>query len=272
MGSKGQKILENTIGIGASIAGNLSVTALTNLAIPYSSIIGCVAGPVLTTITEDLAHRMLSKLEQDRLAFVEEYIVRKIEQRLKCGELPRCDDFYAPLDEAGQSSASKLLEATLFKCKQEVEEKKLKPLGNFWANMCFENTVSCESANNILTQFSALTYQQIKVLKYLNKDNIINIGDWEREMFSNDILAPYYIFYSDCLHLYNIRLASQSDTTCGVRLGTPNICISPSGKLMCRLMELEADDQELIEMSALVNNISAIVSRLKKEREESVSA
>lgn len=254
------KILENTISTGANITGNIAATVLSGITTPYSTIMGCMAGPVISAITGDLANRMLSKLEHNRLSIVEKHIKDKINKRLEGGEQPRCDDFYAT-DDVGQSSASKLLEETLFKCKQEFEGKKLKPMGNFWVNMCFENKVSYETANSIITQYSVLTYQQVKILMYLNSGEIITIGDWEREMFSNDILAPYYFFYSDCLYLYNVRLASQSETTHGVRLGTPNIRISPSGKLMCRLLELEPDEQELKEISALVHNISAIVSR-----------
>lgn len=264
----GKNIIEKAITVCANTAGDIATAAMSEMVFPGSSLIGGVVGEVVTIVTEDIAQRMLSVAEKKRLIYVEECIVDKVNKRLAAGEQPRRDEEFYVKDEYEQTSASKLLEEVLLKCKQEFEAKKLKSFGNFWSNICFENGVTYEAANSIITQFASLSYQQVKILTYLNTGAIIPLGKWEKYMFSNETVAPYYTVYSDCLHLYNVRLAAQKDTDKGVRLGTPDICISPSGKLMCRLLELELTELEFKEISTLIQNIDAIVSRLMKEAKD----
>ena len=83
-------------------------------------------------------------------------------------------------------------------------------------------------------------------------------------MFSNQELSYYYTLYTDCLQLYNIRLAGQPNTEQGIRIGTPDICISPSGKLMCYLFELELSNEESEELAKRINAIDIIVKRLSE--------
>lgn len=260
--------IDKAISLGAKSVGGITAAAITDMAIPGASLIADAVGEIVTSVTEDIAQRMLSIAEKGRLDYVEQCIVDKVNERLAAGEQPRRDDEFYVKDEYEQSSASKLLEEVLLKCKQEFEAKKLKSFGNFWTNICFENSVTYEAANSIITQFASLSYQQVKILTYLNVGATIPLGKWEKYMFSNETVAPYYTVYSDCLHLYNVRLAAQKDTDKGVRLGTPDICISPSGKLMCRLLELELTEQEFKEISTLIQNIDGIVSRLMKEAKD----
>lgn len=260
--------IDKAISLGAKSVGALAATALTESTFPGASLIGGVVGSVVETVTEDLAKRMLSLAEKNRLTFVEQCIVKKVNERLAAGEQPRRDEEFYVKDEYDQSSASKLLEEVLLKCKQEFEAKKLKSFGNFWSNICFENGVTYETANSIITQFSSLSYQQVKILTYLNSGAIITLSKWEKYMFNNETVAPYYTVYSDCLHLYNVRLAAQKDTDKGVRLGTPDICISPSGKLMCKLLELQLTELELKDISTLIQNIDGTVVRLMEEAKD----
>lgn len=257
---------DKVINVGAEIAGNFASMALADAIMPGVSMLGNVVGPVVKTVIGDIAHRLLSNNENRRLAYVEDCIIRSIKQRLDAGEQPRRDDDFYVEDKYQQSSASKLLEGTLYKCKQEYEGKKLKFYGNFWSNICFANGVNYETADSIISHFSALSYQQIKILVYLNADKIIPLGSWEKYMFNEEILSPYFTFYSDCLHLYNVRLAVQpKNPSGGVQLGTPKICISPFGKLMCNLLELEISESEFAEIASYINFINAIVDRLKNE-------
>ena len=247
----------NLLGIGANIMGEVIAST-----IPGLSIVSAVAGPIIT----DVCSRMLSSFEKQRVDEVSSMTIENVSRRLEAGEEPRRDDEFYLNDDYGQSPASKLLEETLLKCKQEFEKKKLTYYSNFWSNICFDNGVSYETANSIIGQFSALSYQQIKILILLNSGAIINIGKWEQYMFRNDTLAPYYTIYSDCLYLYTVRLAVQPQTQSkGIRLGTPEVCISPSGKLMCRLLELTLTDIEMSDIKTMIDNVDAIVDRLMRE-------
>lgn len=248
----------DVIELGSNIAGTV-VSASVAVVCPQMALVGEIIGPVVTAVTGDIANRTLSRLETDRVNGVTQYMVDKVVQRLKNGEQPRRDDVFYLRDEYDQSSAEKLLEETLLKTKQEFEAKKLHYYGNFYANFCFENNVSYETANSIIGQFSSLSHQQVKILAYLNAGKTIPLDKWEREMYIDDRLAPYYMFFSDCLHLYSIRLASNPT----MKLGVPEIHISHSGKLMCKLLEIVMTEQELREIESQVIYIEKIVEGLK---------
>ena len=206
--------------------------------VPGSSIASEIIGPIITTVTGDVLQRLLSGIESNRISQVVRLMQTKVNQRINTGDNPRRDDFFY-IDECQQRPASKLLENTILKCRAEFEAKKLEYYSNFWVNVCFDNNVSYETANSLITLFSSLSCQQMRILTYLNSGNNIPMAKWEKYMFSNQELSYYYTLYTDCLQLYNIRLAGQPNTEQGIRIGTPDICISPSGKLMCYLFELE---------------------------------
>lgn len=85
-------------------------------------------------------------------------------------------------------------------------------------------------------------------------------------MYRDETLSPYYTVYSDCLHLYNVRLAAQHITDEGsIQLGTPEICISPSGRLLCKLLELKIEVKELSELESFINSIDKTVDRLMRK-------
>lgn len=260
------KIKSTIVSIGTTALGDVAKDAVTEMLFPGSGLLGTLIGPVVTTLSEDFIHREMSKAENTRLRFVGENVVSKVQARLDAGDQPRRDDDFYLNDDYGQSSASKLLEEMLLKCKQEFEAKKLISYSNFWANICFENGISYEVANSLIAQFSSLSYQQVKLLIYLCADNTVPLNNWEKYMFTEEILESYYTLYSDFLHLYSTRLARAVETANGaIQVGTPEICISPSGKLMCRLLELKLPDEEMKDLSDYIQSVNGIVTRLRNE-------
>ena len=254
------------VSIGTTALGDVAKDVVTEMLFPGSGLLGTLIGPLVTTLSEDFIHREMSKSENTRLRFVGENVVSKVQSRLDAGDQPRRDDDFYLNDDYGQSSASKLLEEMLLKCKQEFEAKKLISYSNFWANICFENGISYEVANSLIAQFSSLSYQQVKLLIYLCNENTIPLNNWEKYMFTEEILEPYYALYSDFLHLYSIRLACAVEAKNGaIQVGTPEICISPSGRLMCSLLELQLPNEEMMELSDYIQNVNGIIDRLRNE-------
>lgn len=246
----------------SQISGNLvSKTAEIATGCPC---LGEILGPIVTSGINEVLSRSLSNMENQRIGIVSKQIEIKIEQRINNGDLPRRNDDFYLRDEYNQTSASKLLEETLIKCKQEFEAKKLNYYANFWANVCFENNVSYEDANSLIALFSTLSYQQINILTYLASDEKIMMNQWEKYMFSDTKLAPYFTFYTDCLQLYNTRLAVQPITiNGGIQVGTPNICISSSGRLMYKLFELEIKEDDRKRILEQILAIDSIIKRIK---------
>ena len=260
------KIKRAIISAGTTALGDFAKDSVVEMLFPCSGLLGTLIGPVVATLSEDFLQREMSKAETTRLRFVGENVVTKVQIRLDSGDQPRRDDDFYIKDDYEQSSASKLLEAMLLKCKQEFEAKKLISYSNFWANICFENGISYEAANSLIAQFSSLSYQQVKLLIYLSSGNTVPLNNWEKFMFTAEILEPYYTLYSDFLQLYSVRLARAVETENGaIQVGTPEICISPSGKLMCSLLELQLSDDEMKELSAYIQSVNGIVTCLRNE-------
>lgn len=260
------KIKRALVSAGTTALGEAAKFAVSELSFPGAGTLGGLISPVVKSISNDFLQREMSKAENTRLRFVGEKVVSKVQARLDAGDQPRRDDDFYINDDYGQSSASKLLEEMLLKCKQEFEAKKLISYSNFWANICFENGISYEVANSLIAQFSSLSYHQVKLLIYLCNDNTVLLNNWEKYMFTEEILEPYYTLYSDLLHLYSIRLARAVETKNGaIQVGTPEICISPSGRLMCSLLELQLPDEEMKDLSDYIQSVNGIVTRLRNE-------
>lgn len=260
------KIKRALVSAGTTALGEAAKFAVSELSFPGAGTLGGLISPVVKSISNDFLQREMSKSENTRLRFVGENVVSKVQARLNAGDQPRRDDDFYINDDYGQSSASKLLEEMFLKCKQEFEAKKLISYSNFWANICFENGISYEVANSLIAQFSSLNYQQVKLLIYLCADNTVPLNNWEKYMFTEEILESYYTLYSDFLHLYSTRLARAVETANGaIQVGTPEICISPSGRQMCSLLELHLPEEEMNELSGYIQSVNGIVNRLRNE-------
>lgn len=253
---------DNAIELVSKTIGNLAQTCATMTANPYIIIITSFVQPTIEKTTQDLLSRMLSIAEKNRVRLVFDTIVDKINYRLQSGDAPRRDDEFYLDDNYGQSSAKKLLESTFIKCKQEYEAKKLELFANFWANIIFENSIQYESANSLLTQLSQLSHQQLQILYYLYTGHTIPLSKWERLMFKEETLKPYYHLYTDITYLYTVRLASQKVENNGLQIGTPhNIYISPSGESMCKLIDFSqySNDNDI---STKIDEINVLIDKL----------
>lgn len=255
---------EALISVGSNTIGAVAGAA-TGIAFPQLGIANAIIAPIFTAVSQGLAHRIVCYNENTRMNTVYEQAIIKIQQKLDDNQVPRSDDFYQN-DEYQQSSASKILEETLLKCKDEVEAKKMSGYSSFLANISFDHSISYEEGNAMAAKYASLSLQQIRILRCLNEGYIIPLGRWEKYMLKYEELKHYFTFYSDCLSLYNERLAGQSEAAKGtLQLGTPEICESQLGRMMCSLFDqkLTGEDKEFIETK--INTIQAIVDRLKEK-------
>lgn len=254
---------DQIISAGANLSGAL-VGAAAKLVLPENIVLDAVIAPIFTSVSQGLVNRIVSQNEKTRISIVYEQAAFKIQQKLNNNEIPRDDDYYAE-DEFQQSSASKILEGTLLKCKDEIEAKKMSGYSSFLANISFDHNLSYEEGNAMMVKYASLSIQQICILKYLNEGNIIPLGKWEKYMLKYDELKHYFTFYSDCLSLYNDRLAGQPEAKKGtIQLGTPEICFSQLGRMMCSYFNQGLSEKEKILIETKINTIQAIVDRLKQ--------
>ncbi|MFH1662875.1 MAG: DUF456 domain-containing protein, partial [Chloroflexota bacterium] len=116
---------------------------------PVGAAIGGIIGVVVTETLSDMANRLLSDSEQTRIGAAATFAISEIESRLKCGQTPRNDGFFED-KKSGRSNADEIFEGVLIKAKNEHEEKKVRILGNMFANIAFSPEFSIGEANHIL--------------------------------------------------------------------------------------------------------------------------
>jgi len=102
----------------------------------------------------------LSAREEVRIGATISFAVVKIQSRLGAGELPRTDGFFER-DESGRSDSDSIYEGVLLKAKNEIEEKKLRFMGNLIASIAFNPDISPTVAHFYLTRAEALSYRQL---------------------------------------------------------------------------------------------------------------
>jgi hypothetical protein len=127
---------------------------------------------VLKKVLGDIANRELSPREQTKVGATYFYALEKISNYLNRGLSPRYADLSNSINT--RSGVEEILEGILLKSRNEHEEKKLKILGNIYANTCFLDDVSFMYANIALNMATNMTYTKLCVLALLNKKFKIN--------------------------------------------------------------------------------------------------
>lgn len=144
---------------------------------PGGAIIGSGVGPLISKgvkkILGDIANRNMSHRETERIGATAAIALDKIRKKLEQGNTPREDDFFTEND-TKRSSAEEIFEGTLQKSKNAYEEKKVKFLGNFFANLAFSQGVSTGEANYYLNLIDLLSYRQLCILALILAKHRLN--------------------------------------------------------------------------------------------------
>ncbi len=166
-----EKHAEKLISLGEVITGNLAGTVAGFLiGGPPGALVGATVGPIATTILKtanDFMLRTFSPKEIAKIGAGYTYAIDTIRQHIENGKSPRTDGFFDARS-SGTSSADEILEGALIKCKNEHEEKKMKFIGNIFANATFTN-VSADTINCALTIAERMTYRQICLLSLVGQ-------------------------------------------------------------------------------------------------------
>lgn len=172
MAEEGSKNARELIEFGAEIVGAAAGGVIGFFAGgPGGAVGGAVAGPLLTKgleIASDFALRSLSRRERIRAGAGLGFAYANIKNRLARGETPRDDGFFEG-DRTRRPASDEILEGTLHKCMSEHEERKLKYIGNIYANVAFMPQVSAYNANWLLQMVSGLTYRQLCILALVHR-------------------------------------------------------------------------------------------------------
>lgn len=169
--------------VGATAGGAVGALIGTAMAGPGSgTVVGATLGAAAGgTVSEtlkralaDMTSRVFSRREQIRVGAAIDFAAVKIKQRLDAGDKLRDDNFFIE-DKTDRSSADEIFEGVLLKSKNESEEKKVKFIGNLFANLAFRPEISITIANYFLKIIEGLTYRQLCFLGLLAKQGTLDI-------------------------------------------------------------------------------------------------
>jgi hypothetical protein len=172
---KGKSVVES----GAAIAGGVTGTVIgTLMAGSVGAVVGLLGGAAVGQVIEkgivELTSRVLSTRQKFRAETTAKYAILKIQQFLNERHTPRNDDFFDK-DETDRSKADELFEGVLLKAKNEPAEKKIRFLGNLFANVAFRADVPTTVANFLLSTAEALSYRQFCFIALLHQQGILNV-------------------------------------------------------------------------------------------------
>ena len=163
-------------GVGAALA--FFATSAGSAALATSA--GAAAGLALSRVANEFVGRALATRERTRLDKALCTIRDGISARRMHGLKVRTDGFFDQTDGGSLSEAVEIAEHTLVKCQREPEEKKIHYIGQMYASIAFEGSVSAGLAHNMIKTADEMTYRQLCLL------SIAGTGEHRDSLRAND--------------------------------------------------------------------------------------
>ena len=169
-----RELARQTISRGGAIAVSAVSAALGTLSgDPTMAVFAGVGGEMLRQVVEQLGaevnDRYLGEREQVRVGAALAFAIQKADQNHQRGRVLRTDSFFhqAPNE---RSTAEEVLEGVLLAAQQEHEEKKVRFIGNLYANIAYSPSVDRAYANALIQMAETLTWRQLCLLHLVEND------------------------------------------------------------------------------------------------------
>lgn len=127
------------------------------------SIGGVGLAHTLRWVSSEIVARWLAPREEKRIGAAFIFAIEKIQRNIESGQQIRQDGFFQEQPDE-RTGGEEILEGVLLTAQREHEEKKLKYIGNIFANVAFMPEVSAAQANWLLQRARELTYRQLCIL------------------------------------------------------------------------------------------------------------
>lgn len=225
---------------------------------------GAIVAPIFQNAITELSQRVLSSLQLKKVVTTTNNICVEIARKIENGKSIRDDDFftphYNPVLDTDESSASKLLEGTLLKSKEEYDSKKIPFLSFLTANIYFAPNISESKAFVLLEILSKLSYRQLCALVLFYRKNVLPIGKCETGLKGVPFLQNYYDVFYEFLSLKDYLLIEQNMPNGGTGMGISDYRISALGRDLVITADCCSIPQE--DLTALECEIDFIISSL----------
>lgn len=205
------------ISTGGELAGAAIGGAIGLLGGPVGAIGGGVAGVTVAKGISEVAQRVLSDREHVRIAASSTFILSSLKDRLDQGYQVREDGFFTS-DQSNRSPAEELFEGVLLKCRDSFEEKKIKYLSKIFEETTFNDEITPETANQILSIAQSMSYRKFCILSFAYKNQNGQLTSLHLDTTSyrdcpSDFGIERYLLFQDFYELQNFGLLTRSDDT-----------------------------------------------------------
>lgn len=203
---------------------------------------GAVAGSVLSNVVGEIATRMLSDRQQERVGLVVIEALATLRAKEVMGETIRADDFF----DGERSSGDEFIEGVLRAALDEFEERKLSFYATLIASVIVDQEIDIASANRALLLMQQLSWIELQVLaifwaaelegRYVLPDHEkSNLLDSWFEATVNDS----YIDLVDKYRLITHPAESEGQLLPRFQTNLSSVKLTNSGRLVAGLSELE---------------------------------
>lgn len=178
---------QRQLGLAADLIGTAAGVFLDQKGVVGSGI-GSIVGVGIAGVIKEMAARAYTLRQKNRIKTALDIAQDRIGAQLIAGHIVRADGFFVERD-LGQSDGSQLLESTLVKVSTTFQEKKIRHIGLFYANLIFADYISAETAHMLLSQLERMSYRQYALLALLGKVQTLDVEHLRRPSHEDPELA-----------------------------------------------------------------------------------
>lgn len=229
---------------------------------PIGAIAGGVAGTLIKFGLEEFMGRWLTPKEVKRVGTTAEYIINGVNNELNNGM--QLNQQLFEYKEGEVSNAEELFEGVLSKCKNEYQEKKLKYISNIFISSAFDESISGQTANQILIATESMSFRKLCILALYGKRELgfdvtgimlETYRNYENAVFNDEHL----MIRQDVFELVNLGFIENRMAMFGNLDIVPGLCrLTKIGSITFKTLKLESIED---------NDIYPILNELKYQNE-----
>ena len=255
---KKDEIITEVVETGSDITGSIGGAVIgTLIAGPVGSIVGGVSGVIVTKLFKkigaEIKERVLTSREEIRIGAVYTFALNKISQNENIGKTVRTDNFFSSRKN-DRPYSEEILEGIVLTAQREYEERKIKFLGNLYGNICTNESIDSDQANQLIKITNTLTFRQFSILAlYYEKQEKLANGKEKNKSLEQRNKTPFDIV-SEVKDLNQKGLLHTNTTYVNIDgFSLDSFNITSGGKFYYHFLELNQIEKiELEKLNLLV--------------------
>ncbi len=250
-----KEIITDLVETGADISGSIAGSVIGGLvAGPAGIILGGASGPLITKafkkIGSEIQKRFISKREEIRIGAAYAFAIHKLENNIKNGRVIRTDAYFDS-KENKRSDAEEIFEGVVLSAQREYEERKVRFIGNLYGNICTNDKINREHANQLVKTSNNLSFRQFCILQLLrdkkSEQNLFpklrSIDETRIEL--GDIIIEIRDLQQKGLISITARWNDTDDNSSPIAYD--DIGITANGIMFCEMLSLDEIEKEELE-------------------------